>query len=324
MTNQYAVGCTAGEFWNVDSFEGRGGCYPCPSGTFVGEADNGLNRVGGNSYRCPYTCHTGYITPPGATDDSMCEIGLTVRWFAANQESCTGAEWRETMPTNAHDNIGFGYISSRDECEAAVQLLSSLAPDEAQQITATEFAPELPCAQDGTRGELPCASQPADLTGVCGVESSDDGSFPQTAVLYEQVEGTNPNRYRPTGSRFVAICKIVICNHLEMIKADGAAKRVWETSPTADDSATCIANPSQFDAWRSTEAAAYSTFYGIALALTIVFFIAAYIYWSHDDADAEAGADADASSGHKAFVFQMLGALFLSLRLWDFMSNWGF
>lgn len=124
---------------------------------------------------------------------------------------------------------------------------------------------------------------------------------------------------RPPGATFVAICRIVFCNHLEMVKAEGAAVKDWvaDGGPQPEDDAMCTPNPLQFNAWRAAEASSYRIFYAIAGTITAIVLIASWLHtWKAKATDGEH------TSRRNLWLF--LGSLSLAVRVWDWMTDWGF
>lgn len=345
MQNTYAVPCAAGEYWNVDAFGGRGGCYPCTPGTFVSTVDDRLLRVGDDSYTCQSSCAAGYTTLAGATSKAACIVAYSVRWASDDPESCSGSDNRATTPENTYHNVGYGYVTTQEECELAARLLSSAPLNESQGVVAERLSK--PCLSANLDAEAAYAygyskdaedanaSDPAECTpslssplGFCGIEHFDtpeeeENDQQQMLVFYPNDGNTGAEvLHRPAGATFVAICRIVFCNYLEMVKADGAVAKDWIASsggPQPEDDAVCTPNPLQLNAWRAAEASAYRKFYAIAGATTGTVLIASWVHTCK-------GISGSSSRQHtgRRYIWLFLGSLSLAVRVWDWLTDWAF
>jgi len=132
-------------------------------------------------------------------------------------------------------------------------------------------------------------------------------------LVFDEANPLLADYYRPDGYRFVAICKVVQCNHLELVQ--GAKVRTWINGPAERDAAACVASPAQFTLWQNSETAAYNAFYIAALIITSLCCIGLYFY--HRDID-------NKETDFRQTYHHILGAFFLSLKLWDLMTDYAF
>ena len=328
MRRTYAEACSPGEYWNVAAFEATGGCYPCPPGTFVSTKDDQLARVGDGSYVCQSACRAGYTTPPGATSAAACQVGYSVRWTSSDPESCSGLENRATAPTNEYPNVGYAYVTSRDECKQAARLLSASVLNQSQGVLVPRLS--MPCLSVD-KGEIECGA-PSSLNpsvGFCGIEYGNDKTAKnlnqqpwQALVFYPLPSNLGESLQRPTGAQCVAICKVVFCNHLEMIAGDGAVVKNWMRNggPETQDDASCTSNPLQLNVWRKAEVSAYRNFYIVAGFITTLVLVASLIQMRKENSNNNAVSTVNVRQS----LWQFVGCFNLAISIWDFLTDWGF
>lgn len=334
--------CQAGEFWNTDAYLGRGGCYPCRSGTFAEGVDILRERKGDQSYICPGSCNTGFITDPGATSAEECRVGYVVRWGPFDgssvdySESCDGVEKRVTVPANDYPNVGYHYITDPDECVAAASILKNAGLEE---IT-TDVLSNICQGNETSESDYHCQRTLKPPIGFCGVQqmiqrrrmrsinattnnastsSTTSTGASQELVFYKsaaEADLLTAHYFQPIGYKFVAICKLVQCNHLEVIRS--SKKRAWLTGPREDDAAVCLASPAQLKVWQEMEVAQYHTFYILAAVVTLLLY--AGLYYREKRLQRKTGKSLDS----KRLLFKIIGGFFLSLKVWDLMTDYAF
>ena len=299
-------GCPSGHFWSTTAFQGLGGCYPCPSGSYANTTDSNFTRIGDEYYKCPYACAPGYISDPGSNSSKTCRIGYEVRdmrfddngdprtdvnaLFHFMAASCGGKEVIPSGPgsvQNSWPSKGFEYITTREECELAAGLLVDAPGRKLTESSITDPCPGFP-NQDPTRK---CSRKNTELSaqapmGYCGVERDKTGRKKQRLVFYNN--DTQPAFFY-TGAtlnyEFLAICKIKLCNFLEEIEDSGATlmrdrdnKMLFPKGPEEIHNAKCMPNPIQFGLWETAEDDAYEAFYIAAGAIVPSVLIAMFLY----------------------------------------------
>ena len=155
--------------------------------------------------------------------------------------------------------------------------------------------------------------------GYCVVEQDGADTSTQRLVFYTDKDGEQPGRYY-RGSNWTAMCKVRECNSLQQVKGNGATKLARGQFPDSNADAQCEPNPAQLASWARSEEEAYLIFYVTSGIIAAVFF--AMSIWLVTRRTRERFYTKKAEWKMKAI--QLFGALLLSIRAFDFMSDWGF
>ena len=303
---QSAVACGKGRYWNVDAFEGTGGCFPCAAGTYHALAETLM--IGDSNFKCPESCPSGSTSLPGAASLASCFSAYVAMGPIANlgyafhesvaPHSCGGSSNVPTDPSNAWPNRGYSYVRDATECLlAATTLARDAGARHALEPPANMPGAQTECAV--SRGAAAPASPPQ---GVCGYMHHPTSAAPTATNVSEILvfaEHAEPQCF--PNMQFTALCRLVFCNHLQQIRGSGAASppganppdtaptgrrarwREGGNRPTAKDDATCEANPTQLSLWQKDESSKYTSFYTVAGVTTGMATMAMFAHVIHTD-----------------------------------------
>jgi hypothetical protein len=276
-------------------------------------------RKGGPDYKCSGTCPAGQITIPGATHTSNCTVGYSARWNATEPSSCAGTD----------DNIGYQYITSKDDCDKAIQMLADIesATPNTTRVVATSMMAS--CGIDPNNAvsiTIPCEQRDHgtrnNFVGVCGIEHSSHAQF---AVFYSPIDA-NQNRSRPIGTHFVAICQILACNiHEQQVVADGSDGGPWMEAPKEQNNARCELTDKHIEILDDKAAFANKYFIYFAMPFAVLAMAIAYFCLKHKDKNIVLyQKDADSWIGY-SLTPECKWILFgVGMRFFDMETDWGF
>ena len=243
----------------------------------------------------------------------------------AAPHSCSGASNVPSVPRNTWPNQGYGYVQNAAECLLAA---TALAHDggTTHNVTPPVTKPRSSCRTGGGGSVGAAAAIPP--RGICGYVHPMSAAGASVEPVLVFIESAKPQCF--AGMRFTVLCRLVFCNHLQQISGTGATVATpahvpqSEAKPllpsnwrdggdgaTAEDDAKCEANPRQLAVWKEDESAKYVSFYAASSVITVV-------------ASAAMFTDAATRSKHSNRVYQLFSTAAFAVRLWDFMSDWGF
>ena len=272
------VSCDPGYYFNVK----REGCWPCLGGTFAKTEDIRVGLDDSDRQACPGQCPLGYTSRAASTSKDACRLGYVPTEPLAGQTVgfCQGKAQSADVDGNScpFENRGFQMVTTIEECRFAAQLIVNSTQDGADFRVATsnlnvmacpEFGGCAPTAAAGNSNATAAAVMNVAPLGYCGLEVDHSGF--QRLVFYVDTAA----RALYSGARFVPICKVLECNHLEQIRGRGASQPmdVGESRlPVPSDQPECVPNDVQLSVWRQEEDDKYTQFYRpvMVVVLTIL------------------------------------------------------